>query len=286
VHSVGTYGLAALVAGAHPLIATAWGSDVLFGGRSAFRRPIIQAVLDRAELITCDARHMIKAMEALGTPGAKIKLVYFGVEVDTFRPGIPSDTVRERFGLGQDPVILSLRSLEPVYDVETLVRAAPRVLAEFPRARFMVAGGGSERARLESLASALGAADNLHFIGPIPHPELPALLNATDIYVSTALSDAGIAASTAEAMACGVPVVITNSGENDLWVKDGVDGLLVPGSDPEALADRLIRLLRNEELRRTFAQQGRAVIVERNNYEIEMGKVRDLYLDLCRFSRN
>jgi glycosyltransferase involved in cell wall biosynthesis len=126
----------------------------------------------------------------------------------------------------------------------------------------------------------------VRFIGSIPHDDLPAYLNAATVYVSTSLSDAGISASTAEAMACELPVVVTNSGENSLWIKDGVDGFLVETRDPATLSQRLIWLLGHPAEAHELGCRARSVIVERNNYEVEMGKIRSLYLDLAKSARN
>jgi glycosyltransferase involved in cell wall biosynthesis len=78
-------------------------------------------------------------------------------------------------------------------------------------------------------------------------------------------------------MACGLPVVVTDAVDNDKWVEDGTGGLLVPVSDPAALAERLLRLIRDPEQRKRLGAHGRRVIEERNNYYVEMEKVERLY---------
>ena len=98
-----------------------------------------------------------------------------------------------------------------------------------------------------------------------------------DVYVSTSLSDAGLAASTAEAMACELPVIVTDSGENNLWINDGKNGFLVPVKNPEAIARRLIDLLQNIDLRREFGSKGRDIICKKNDYCVEMKKVEFFY---------
>ena len=81
-------------------------------------------------------------------------------------------------------------------------------------------------------------------------------------------------------MACGLPVVVTDFGDNRDWVQDGVNGYLFLPRDVEALASRLVDLLRDPEKRQRFGEEGRRVIVERNNYEVEMGKMERIYLEL------
>jgi glycosyltransferase involved in cell wall biosynthesis len=156
----------------------------------------------------------------------------------------------------------------------------PAVLKEIPETKFVVAGKGSEEARLNYLAKSLGVLNSVRFIGHVPNEELPHYLNTMDVYVSTALSDAGIAASTAEAMACGLPVVVTDVADNRAWVQDGVNGFVVPVKDPKLLAERIVYLLRNVEMGKEFGRAGRTVIEERNDYYVEMEKMRAIYRQL------
>ena len=278
-HYVGAYGLIGLAAGFHPFVATAWGSDVLFAGRLPVKRPLVRAVLQRADLITCDADHMADAIGTFGVPRDRIRLIYFGVDTERFCPGPRSLEIRERLGLGDSPTVISLRSFEPVYNIETLIRAIPIVRRTVPDVRFVLVGGGSEASMLQALAAALGVTEHARFVGRIPNHELPTLLRSTDVYVSTSLSDAGIAASTAEAMACGIPVVVTDSGENNKWIGDGVSGTLFPVRDPEALAREVSRLLTDRAASRSYGDAGRQVILARNDYAVEMEKMERLYAE-------
>lgn len=86
----------------------------------------------------------------------------------------------------------------------------------------------------------------------------------------------------AEAMACGAPVVITDSGENREWVEDGRSGFIVPVKNPRALAERVLRLLQDPDLRQRFSKNARSMIMERNDYGCEMGKMEKIYLEVAR----
>ena len=122
--------------------------------------------------------------------------------------------------------------------------------------------------------------NTVKFTGWLPNDEIPRYLATADIYVSTSLSDGGIAASTAEAMASGVPVIVTDFGDNRKWVKDGINGFIIPSRNPEALASRIVYLLQNESERKQFGQRNRQIIEEKNNWEKEMGKMENCYKEL------
>jgi glycosyltransferase involved in cell wall biosynthesis len=173
-----------------------------------------------------------------------------------------------------------LRSLEPIYDIETLINSIPIVLKEIPEAKFVIAGGGSQKAKLKEQAKSLGISQSVKFTGRMPNDRLPEYLNSADIYVSTSLSDAGLASSTAEAMACGLAVIITDFGDNKKWVEDGTNGFLIPLSDPQVLASKIIQLIRNKEIRDKFGQINRQIIEERNDYHKEMEKIENIYKEI------
>lgn len=279
-HYAGSYGLLGALSGLQPFVLSAWGSDILFAGKAPIRGVFIRWALNAARLITCDAYHMIEAMRALGTNPEKIRLIFFGVEVDRLLPGDKDEEIVTRWNAAGRRVIISLRNLEPVYNIETLLDAVPAVAKVMPEALFVIAGAGTAEKALKDHAVRLGIEDNVNFIGRYANSDLPRMLRSADVYVSTSLSDAGIAASTAEAMSCGVPAVISNTGENERWIVDGKDGFLVPAREPQTLAERIIRLLGDESLRRAVGLAGREVIDERDNYLREMQKVEGLYKEL------
>jgi glycosyltransferase involved in cell wall biosynthesis len=280
VHSAGTYGLVGALSKFHPIIVTAWGSDVLIAGKSKIKRPLIKFALSKGDLITCDAEHMRAEMTRLGVEPKKIHIVYFGTDTEKFNPGERSEKLRHKLGIFNSPLIISLRSLEPIYDIESLINSIPHVLKEIPIAKFVIGGTGSSEGKLNRLAKSLGVSESVRFVGQISNDELPQYLVTSDIYISTSSSDAGLAASTAEAMACGLPVIITDFGENKIWVKDGENGFLVPIKDPKMLAEKIIYILRNKEVRERFGKSNRKIIEERNNYQIEMHKMENIYIEL------
>jgi glycosyltransferase involved in cell wall biosynthesis len=151
------------------------------------------------------------------------------------------------------------------------------VLKEIPESKFVIAGEGLEQRRLKDLAESLDISNSVKFVGFIPNDELPEYLNTMDVYVSTSLSDAGIAASTAEAMACGLPVIVTDVADNIDWVEDGDNGFVIPVKNPKVLAEKIIYLLKNENIRKKFGKSGRKIIEERNNYYKEMEKMENIY---------
>ncbi len=185
-----------------------------------------------------------------------------------------------RTKLGCDNLVISLRNFESVYDIETLLKAIPTVLNNFSNVKFILVGRGSQEAYLRQLANDLGVSNHVLFTGFIPSNEMPSYIASSDIYVSTALSDAGLAASTAEAMSCGLPAIVTDFGDNGQWVIENVGGYLFRPKAVSQLAIKILILLHNPLARRIMGKNNRTTITERNNWSVEMRKIELLYEDL------
>ncbi len=265
----------------HPLVLTAWGSDIWIDPKKNFLLKILtKYTLKKADCITCDGDNIKEEIARLGDSHNKIKIICFGTDIKKFYPNKKNKELKRALEINNSPIVISLRNLKPIYDVGSLIKAIPLILKEVPEAKFIVAGRGSQEAELKQLAKSLGVSDSIRFAGFISNDELPQYIALADVYVSTSLSDGGIAASTAEAMACGLPVVITDFGDNRKWVEDGLNGFIVPLKDPEALAEKIIYLLKNEDIRKEFGERNRKIIEERNNYYKEMEKMENIYTEL------
>ena len=280
-HYISNYGIYGTLTGFSPFVISAWGSDVLIDPRrSRIKKYFIKHVLKKADLITCDAEHMVDAMKKLGATAEKVHIINYGVDIRKFVPRAKNEALQATLGIYGSPIVISSRNLDPLYDVESLIKSIPLVLAEIPKAKFVIVGVGSEETQLKELARSLGVWENTRFVGFVPNDKMPLYLTSMDIYVSTALSDAGLSASTAEAMACGLPVVITDVAANKEWVNDGVNGFVIPTKNPELLAQKVINLLKNDDERKSFGKTNRKIIETRNDYFKEMEKMENLYVEL------
>lgn len=277
-HYIINYGMLGALLGFHPFVITAWGSDVLIAPKkSKIYKWMVKYVLKMADLITCDAEHIKGPLIKLGAEPQKINLIYFGINIQKFRPKEKERSIQKELNIFGSPTVISLRNLKPLYDVSSLITSIPMVLKKVPEAKFVIAGKGSQEEELKRLAKSLGVLNSVRLVGQILNEELPKYLTSSDVYVSTSLSDAGLSASTAEAMACGLPVIITDFGDNKKWVEDGINGFIVPLKNPKELAEKIVYLLQNKEIGVEFGRIGRKIIEERNNYYKEMEKMENIY---------
>lgn len=280
VHSVGSYGLLAWILSwwiKNKFVVTPWGSDLIFGGRNIFKKFIIKKILKRANLITCDAifiKHIIMNYIA---GKDKIKIINFGIDTNIFRSKKSHNNKKrntpKRF------IIISTRNFEPVYDVKSLILACKQLQNRGVDFYLKLIGAGSQERLLKDLVVELDLLSQVDFVGRVPNDQLVDVLCSSDVYVSTSLSDAGIAASTAEAMACQLPVIVTDTAENGNWIIDGENGYLFKPSDVQDLMSKLIEVSSSRS-NTVMGQNARRTIMEKNDYRSEMRKMNDLYRSL------
>jgi rhamnosyl/mannosyltransferase len=198
----------------------------------------------------------LRTSEVLSRYREKCVVIPFGITPDDFalRDDEPEIVGRLAQEYGR-PLALFLGVLRPYKGLQILLRAMTKV-----RGRLLIAGRGPHRAELEALAHRLGVADRVTFVGEVSETERRRLLNACDVFVLPALDrreSFGIAQL--EAMACGKPVVSSDLPTGVSVVnRHERTGLLVPPSDPDALADALNRLQGDEALRQELGRAARA----------------------------
>jgi phosphatidylinositol alpha-1,6-mannosyltransferase len=180
-----------------------------------------------------------------------------------FRPDVDGAAVRTRHGLAGRPVIVCVSRLVPRKGQDTLIHALPAVQRQIQDVALLLVGHGSYREELETLASSLGVADAVVFAGGVPHAELPAHFAAGDVFAMPCrtrrggMDVEGLGIVYLEASASGLPVIVGDSGGAPDAVRDGRTGYVVPGRDVSAVADRLVTVLRDHDLRARMGAAGR-----------------------------
>ena len=281
-HYVGVPAYLGIASGFHPLVLSAWGSDVLIDPKqSLLRRILTRYALKRADRVICVSSALKEEISKLGVAPNNIEITPIGIDTETFSPGSRNEELLRQLEIADSPVVISTRSLKPVYDVETLIKAIPLILRDIPEAKFLIGGTGEQGSGLEELARGLGIAGSIRFVGWIPDEEFPSYLASSDVYVSTSLSD-GTSISLLEALACELAPVVTDIPANQAWVTNGETGFLVPVGEHRALAEKIVLLLKDRDMRSRFGKIGRKTVVERAEFKNEMAKVASLYEEVGR----
>lgn len=185
-------------------------------------------------------------------PG-ECRVIPNGVDTARFTPNARP----ARPGTDNEPTVLYVSRLDDRKGILVLLRAMPRVLAEFPRCRLLVVGSGPLLVKCSRLCAELRLTAAVEFAGPVPPDDLPGWYASATAFAAPALGPESMGIILVEAMASGLPVVATDLAGYRTVVTHDSDGLLVPPGDAHALATALLALLRNSDLRVRLRDNGR-----------------------------
>lgn len=257
-HYVSTHGVIAAFSRFGPVVLTAWGSDIIPRGKTIpwYRRRFLRFALRRADRVTSTSLFLRKWM--LSLVEREIDIVPFGVDCDTFRP---DESIRPQYP-PEHLRIGFVKTLAPIYGPDILLLAFRRVREKIPSARLILVGRDRTAGRLARFARSMNLADHVEFAGFVPNDQIPALLNSFDIVVNPTVCDESFGVAVLEASACGRPVVASRvGGVPEVCIAEKT-ALLVPRSDPAALASALIRLAESPALRADLGARGRRFVLE------------------------
>jgi glycosyltransferase involved in cell wall biosynthesis len=221
------------------LVSMSWGSDLLLdAGSSQGMKLITKFTLQRSILLLGDCQAVSKTARLYNMPADRIVLFPWGVDLRTFQPEGSCD-IRQMPGWQDAFILLSTRSWEPIYGVDTLVKGFIGAARQVPQLRLVMLGSGSQGGELKQMLAGNGLLDRVHFGGQVANDQLPGLYRSASVYVSASHSD-GSSVSLMEAMACGRPVMVSDIPGNLEWVTPGQQGWTFADGDPAALESCMV----------------------------------------------
>ncbi len=209
----------------------------------------------QVERFICASACIRSILTADGIPGARTTVVYEGVDVEKIAAARALDVRREFRLPPRAPVVGNVAALVPHKGQRHLIDAAARVVRAIPDARFLIAGEGELAATLRRQVGRLRL--DRHVVLTGFRSDVLALHKGCDLFVMSSTTE-GLGTSALDAMACGRAVVATRAGGLAEVVVDGETGLLVPVADAAALAEAIIRLLRDPTFRARCGRAGLA----------------------------
>lgn len=213
-------------------------------------------------------------------PPHQVTLVVNGVDVDRLSEPVSPDEVRrfrEAHGLTGGPIIGCIGRLSPVKGLDDLLKAAQRLLEQFPKLQVLLVGDGPSREELIRLAYELKVAERVVICHALEDIRVP--MSLMQVFVAPALEE-GFGLSIVEAMAAGVPVVTTRSGGPGEIVEDGQSGFLVEPRDVEGITRAVSTLLQDAGLRGRFAEEGRRRARDRYDMKRVVQEVEQVYAEV------
>ncbi|TFV60584.1 glycosyltransferase family 1 protein [Mycobacterium sp. PS03-16] len=269
-------------AGAARTIASTHGHEVGWSmlpvARTALRR-----IGDDTDAVTFVSRYTRGRFASAFGPRAALEHLPPGVDTGRFAPDAAARVqLRDRYGLGERPVVVCLSRLVPRKGQDVLIRAMPEICRRVPGAALVIVGGGPYRDTLQLLAHRHGVADDVRFTGGVPGAELPAHHAMADVFAmpcrtrGAGLDVEGLGIVYLEASAAGVPVVAGRSGGAPETVREGETGTVVDGTDVEAVATAVAELLGDPDRAAAMGAAGRRWTVDNWQWPTRAARLAEL----------
>jgi len=228
-----------------PLVTMSWGSDLLVDAESSsLMSRLTKFSLNKTDVLVGDCQAVRDKAVSFGFPDDRIVTFPWGVDLKTFAPGDKQNDYRWRAGWEEEFVVLHLRSWEQFYGVDVFARAFVKAARQRPELRLFLLGNGSLAPQIRQIL--MPVQDRVQFAGQVSQEKLPEYYQASDLYVSASHSD-GSSVSLMEALASGLPSLVSGIPGNREWLENSEAGWLFPDGDVDALAAKLVETSENRQ---------------------------------------
>ncbi|MBS7650616.1 MAG: glycosyltransferase family 4 protein [Candidatus Bathyarchaeia archaeon] len=208
---------------------------------------------------------------------SRISVIHNGVDLEMFKPRMDVEDLKKRYGISDSPSVLYLGRMDPYKGVDYFLRAAHIVIEQIPKAKFIIAGGSRfDRLKVQDYLTSSKIRRSIIVTGYLPESEIPLLYSACEVFCYPSMWE-GFGLTPAEAQATAKPVVAFNHCAIPEVVKHGETGILVDPGDYNGLAEAIVRLLRDHDLRRRMGEEGRRRVERLFNWDEAADKTVEVY---------
>jgi glycosyltransferase involved in cell wall biosynthesis len=272
-------GLMGLIVGrltGRPVVATAAGSDLNIAPQNRFVRLLTTLTLKHIDKLLPLSTALKQTAIVLGLPEHKANVTYGTVGIDI--PVLDKVPRKSPVNRRESRIILYVGNLTPPRRADTVIQAMHRVVEIAKDCQLFLVGEGNLRSSLESLTDELDLSSHVHFCGPLPRDQVLAMLPNADVFVHCSNHE-GLGIAIMEAMGAGLPVVASRVGGVPDLVHEGKTGFMLSPDDVEGYADRIISLLKNDQLRKQLGANGRSFAEKYLNKDAILSQTEKVYQD-------
>lgn len=261
----------AILSGFRPILTMSWGFDLMKDiYRGGWWRWVTRFTLKRSTFFTSDANVTRETAVQYGMNPEKTVVFPWGVDLEHFKPHAAPRTAHNGFTL------FCNRSWEPNYGVDVLARAFVRVAQQRPEVSLLLLGGGSQGGVIRQILTNGGVLDQVTFAGQISNSDLPRFYQMADLYISASHVD-GSSVSLMEALACGLPCLVSDIPANKEWVREGENGWLFPDGNADELARKILQALEMREKLSGIGKNARATAEQKANWPKNVATLLETY---------
>ncbi|MGD1873868.1 MAG: glycosyltransferase family 4 protein [Mastigocoleus sp.] len=259
-----------------PYIIYTHGKEILEHQKHPENEQLMRTAFNSALRVASNSYYTAGLLKDFGVSADKIIRIPPGIKPQQWTAEIPSQQVeklRQKHGLSNNPIILTVGRLNERKGHDTVIQAMPKILSKVPNATYLIVGDGLESENLKSLSQKVGVEKAVIFAGEVSEEDLPAYYQLATIFTMISRQPPGshevegFGIVYLEANACGLPVVAGRSGGTPDAVVDGETGFLVDPFSVEELATAIMKLLNDPQLCQRLAKTGRKRALEEFSWE-------------------
>jgi glycosyltransferase involved in cell wall biosynthesis len=254
--------------GFRPLFTMSWGYDLMEEvHKSKWMERITRFTLKRSTFFTSDANVTCEKGVAYGMNPKRTVVFPWGVDLQHFTPKIDRWSLNTaKSPQGDHFVLFCNRSWEPLYGVDVLARAFVKVAQQNENASLILLNGGSQGHVIRGILQSGGVMDRVTFGGQVSQKDLPDWYLDADLYISPSHVD-GSSVSLMEALACGLPCLVSDIPGNKEWVTNGENGWLFRDGDVDDLAEKILSVISQKEKLPEIGRAGRRSAERRADWQ-------------------
>jgi phosphatidylinositol alpha-1,6-mannosyltransferase len=257
-------------AGIKRAVATTHGHEVWWA-RTPGTRQLLHRVGEVTDVVTFLGEYTRARIGSALSVEARRRMAQLtpGVDENLFRPGLDASEIIEHIGFKDRPLIVTVGRLVQRKGQDRLIEAMPEIRKLIKDAALVIVGEGPNRVRLEAKIRDLNLGDHVRMVGRVPLAQLPLYLSAGQVFAMPSrnrlggLEVEGLGIVYLEASACGVPVIAGNSGGAPDAVREGITGFVVDGQNRNALVERIVAVLEDQDLAKKMGLAGREFVLEK-----------------------
>lgn len=264
------------LSGFRHLLTMSWGYDlVLDADKNAWMRWVTRFTLKRSAYFTSDANVTREKAISFGMNPDHTVIFPWGIDLKHFNLKTFKRSNDRTFTL------FCSRTWESIYGVDVLAKAFVKVASQNPNINLILLGGGSQGNHIRQILMKGGVLERVHFGGQVGQRDLPRWYHMADLYISPSHVD-GSSVSLLEALASGLPCLVSDIAGNKEWIQDGVNGWLFRDGDADDLAEKILNAIKNRNSFKTIGEAARKTAEQKADWKRNFGTLLEAYERITR----
>ena len=267
----------AVLSGFHPILTMSWGFDLMQDAeRNPWMKWVTSYTLKRSTFFTSDAEITRDKAIAYGMNPDRTVVFPWGVDLKHFSAGQLSVGKKTQNVRRKSFTLFCNRSWESRYGVDVLAKAFVKVANQREDVNLLLLNGGSQANVIRQILMNGGVLDRVQFGGQVSQRDLPRWYHMADLYISPSHVD-GSSVSLMEALACGLPALVSDIPANQEWVSEGVNGWLFPDGNADILAEKILAVIAQRTNLTQISRAARRSAEERADWKKNFAKLLEAY---------